>query len=204
MQKRTKRPDPKLGDRFGRLVCTGDRTHKAVNGNWRFPFQCDCGKKVSLSKYDVLLRGTKSCGCTRKNAMRKLPGQVSFTVLYVSCRQAARQRNVVFELTAKEHEDLIQNNCAYCDAAPSAYNAYVKADGSNRRTIKKTRQSTVDLSWIHANGIDRVDSNKGYVSDNCVACCANCSRAKWELSVDEFVCHIKRIADHILGNRRMT
>ena len=36
------------------------------------------------------------------------------------------------------------------------------------------------------NGIDRIDSSKGYVEGNVVTCCFNCNRAKSNLSQEEF------------------
>jgi hypothetical protein len=41
------------------------------------------------------------------------------------------------------------------------------------------------------NGIDRLDSTKGYTADNCVPCAGNINIAKQSLSVEEFVemCH---------------
>jgi hypothetical protein len=47
------------------------------------------------------------------------------------------------------------------------------------------------------NGIDRIDSKKGYILDNCVACCKMCNYMKGSLSVDVF---IKRV-EHILTNQ---
>ena len=45
------------------------------------------------------------------------------------------------------------------------------------------------------NGIDRVDSTKGYTKDNVVSCCRSCNMAKAELTVTEFFKHIKQIYD---------
>jgi hypothetical protein len=39
---------------------------------------------------------------------------------------------------------------------------------------------------ITYNGIDRVDSTKGYFNENVVSCCKVCNRAKSNLSLDEF------------------
>jgi len=43
------------------------------------------------------------------------------------------------------------------------------------------------------NGIDRVDNAIGYLTDNCVACCKVCNRAKLQMSKNEFFDHIKKI-----------
>jgi len=36
----------------------------------------------------------------------------------------------------------------------------------------------------HQNGIDRIDNNKGYLSDNCAACCSECNRMKRALDLE--------------------
>lgn len=46
---------------------------------------------------------------------------------------------------------------------------------------------------LYLNGIDRVDSNKGYHIDNCVPCCTSCNYAKHKLSQKEFYDKIKKI-----------
>lgn len=43
------------------------------------------------------------------------------------------------------------------------------------------------------NGIDRVDSTRGYTPDNVVSCCKTCNYAKGVLGADEFVNHCARI-----------
>jgi Zn-finger protein len=44
------------------------------------------------------------------------------------------------------------------------------------------------------NGIDRLDSNRGYIEGNIVPCCGDCNFAKRSLTVEDFLQLIKRIA----------
>jgi hypothetical protein len=46
------------------------------------------------------------------------------------------------------------------------------------------------------NGIDRIDSTKGYIGGNCVSCCKLCNSAKGDLSTDDFIEHILNIASY--------
>ena len=50
--------------------------------------------------------------------------------------------------------------------------------------------------WKH-NGIDRIDSSKGYTKDNCVSCCTHCNYAKHEMSVKEFKNFILSVYNHL-------
>jgi 5-methylcytosine-specific restriction endonuclease McrA len=43
------------------------------------------------------------------------------------------------------------------------------------------------------NGIDRIDSNKGYTMDNCVSCCWTCNRMKGNMTQQNFLEHISKI-----------
>lgn len=44
-------------------------------------------------------------------------------------------------------------------------------------------------------GIDRINSNKPYIIDNCVACCSMCNRMKNTYSQEEFINKCKLIAN---------
>ena len=46
---------------------------------------------------------------------------------------------------------------------------------------------------LKCNGIDRIDSSKGYTVENSVACCKYCNTAKNTMSVDEFLKWIGRV-----------
>lgn len=48
---------------------------------------------------------------------------------------------------------------------------------------------------VNTAGIDRVDSSKGYIIDNCVRCCSICNKAKNNLSVEDFLSHCKKIVN---------
>ena len=46
---------------------------------------------------------------------------------------------------------------------------------------------------LKCNGIDRIDSSKGYTVENSVPCCKYCNTAKNTMSVDEFLKWIGRV-----------
>src|SRR5207244_1433978 len=60
-------------------------------------------------------------------------------------------------ITAEQYAALIQDKCIYCGKEPAPYN-----------------------------GLDRVDSSKGYTPENTVACCTRCNYAKNDFSIEEF------------------
>jgi hypothetical protein len=68
---------------------------------------------------------------------------------------------------------MFSTNCHYCEAPPVL---------DNRKLVR--------------NGIDRVDSSKGYVTDNVVPCCRDCNVAKSDLSKAEFLNLVEKIYNH--------
>uniref|UniRef100_A0A6C0HCA8 HNH nuclease domain-containing protein n=1 Tax=viral metagenome TaxID=1070528 RepID=A0A6C0HCA8_9ZZZZ len=81
-------------------------------------------------------------------------------------QKSCLERCLEFKLSFDEFISIVNNDCFYC--------GYKNSD--------------------FVNGIDRIDSKKGYILDNCVACCKMCNYMKASLSIDVF---IKR-AEHTL------
>ena len=80
--------------------------------------------------------------------------------------RCAGDKNLDFEISQEEFNKIVKEPCHYCNI--------IQERGFN--------------------GIDRLDSNAGYVLDNCVSCCKTCNYMKCSLPVDVF---LKRI-EHIL------
>lgn len=87
----------------------------------------------------------------------------------------AKKRGLVFELSDEVFARLISGLCHYCGEPPSN----TMNDGGY---------------GFRYNGIDRLDSEVGYVADNCVSCCGICNDMKKNLSKEEFLDRIKKIA----------
>ena len=53
------------------------------------------------------------------------------------------------------------------------------------------------------NGLDRVDSDKGYYIDNVVSCCHHCNIMKYTYSTEDFLYHCKKIINHSRQSARL-
>lgn len=84
-------------------------------------------------------------------------------------KKNARVKGLKFELSEEVFIKLTSGDCIYCGQVP----------GNKRHTQNKKR------SYIY-NGIDRVDSSKGYEKGNCVSCCSTCNYMKRRKTVSEF------------------
>ncbi len=118
-----------------------------------------------------------------RHSTKKLPGnQTAKNRLIGVYKQEAIKKNVLFTLTEDEFFSLTSSDCYYCGVEP-------------KQVFKPSHYSSsneVDRFYIY-NGIDRVDSNRGYEKDNCLTSCCTCNFAKRSMSKDQFLKWVKRI-----------
>lgn len=97
----------------------------------------------------------------------------SLQARYQTYKQSAKKRNLEFDLTREEFNEITSKSCYYC------------GDYSG------------DFLGEQYCGIDRVDSSIGYIKENMVPCCTTCNRMKLDHSVDEWVFKMKQILEHL-------
>lgn len=97
-------------------------------------------------------------------------------------KRNAKKRDLEWNLSATEFEDLAKSRCTYC--------------GKSAGRRKLWREGEPVVSFERLNGVDRADSTKGYTPDNCVPCCTTCNRFKSKMSQKEFIRHVRRISNH--------
>lgn len=148
-----------------------------------FNCQCECGNYKKILAGNVLNNTIKSCGCKKKQLIAK--ANIEY---YGENKQLSVEKRMysdyklhgkAFDLTFEEFNKIIQLNCNYCGSAP------------NHLRFNKSKKLSALL-----NGVDRLDSTKGYTKDNCVPCCTTCNYMKNTLSVTTFLEHIKKIKNH--------
>lgn len=100
-------------------------------------------------------------------------------------KKSAKIRKIEYGLTEEQFLELTQEDCFYCGAKPYRIQKHKQCKGT----------------YI-CNGIDRVDSKKGYTIDNVVSCCKICNYAKRTSTLQEFQNWIERVYSHFcLFNR---
>lgn len=148
--------------------------------------QCECGT-ISIVKGSHIKGGhSKSCGCLRKENMKRLPkGEAAFNGLVADYKSGANNRGYEWRLTNEEFLKLIKGNCYYCNSLP--LNIFPS------KSIAHKYNGTINY-----NGIDRNDNSIGYSLDNSVSCCKLCNIMKMALSEDVFLEQTKKIFLHKL------
>ena len=144
-----------------------------ANGHSYYKVECQkCGNIRVLSIGNM--KNKKYC-----NKCRDATGNVAYNAFYNGYKSGAKKRNLDFMLTPPQFVTLIQSNCIYCGRAPEEHEYKL---GAKREKYK-----------FIANGIDRIDSAKGYTVDNCVSCCTQCNTMKLNYTREQFLNQVKRI-----------
>lgn len=216
------------GQKFGRLIVlyentTDPRNEKCKYTIWRC--KCECGNECDVIGSNLIKGATKSCGCLQKetvsnrstkdirqydefgNVIKKLcpccqqwlplnnyqkhkPSKDGYASVCKTCssyrltsrysfyKSNAKVRGLIFNLSLEDFNDITKEPCYYC----GGYNG--KFDS------------------VPFSGVDRIDSNKGYVQDNVIPCCEVCNKMKNNLSQDVWIQHMQKILNHlgVIGN----
>lgn len=114
----------------------------------------------------------------------------SYRCRATTMKAQAKKRGLPWSLSIEEVIHIIKDKCFYCGVEPeSSFNAY-----KNRRLPKwRYTKELLEQSWIKTNGIDRINSAKGYSLDNVVPCCKICNQAKNDMTSEQFEKWMDRI-----------
>jgi hypothetical protein len=170
------------GQRFNRLFVESLAYQK--DGKYYWNVVCDCGTKKVIAGYKLRTKNTQSCGCLQKENRLQPFGDATFNQIWHNYKYSSKNRNIDFCLQKDDVRNLIQQNCFYCGIEPYQV---VKSNCNNGDTVY--------------NGIDRIDSSKGYTLDNCVPCCGRCNVAKLAMPREEFLEWIERVYNYSIKNK---
>ena len=179
------------GKRFGRLTViewiADPLPSKQVLHKGTWACVCDCGKTIYQSTNHLTSGHSESCGClhderltdyNRKNGFLKNKGvRTVEKIVLTMYKRNSKKDNRVFLLSDEEALSIMRNPCSYCGDIDLRTNPYSKE------------------SFL-LNGIDRVDSSKGYEIGNVVPCCKKCNIAKHNYSKEDFLLMVKKIYEY--------
>ena len=140
-----------------------------------------CQHVVSRSKESIV---TKFDNLKCENCVSNRFGKCLNTRLYNVYSHYinnARQRDITWNLTEIEFKKLVSGDCYYCGKPPH-----------------KTKTSSYKDKSHLMNGIDRIDSMKGYSVNNCVSCCGHCNIMKNKFSQKQFLQNIVSIYNNLI------
>lgn len=160
---------------------------------------CDCGNE-KITDTGLLRSGRcKSCGCLLKIASNKEEDRnkaVIKNLFNSSIRKRSKKIGLEYNISIEYFTELINKSCHYCGIEHS--NSLKDRLWSSRKGGKKYNYVVSDYVLVF-NGIDRIDSDKGYITGNVVPCCKYCNSAKNIMSDFEFKNFISRIYNHYIN-----
>jgi len=179
------------GFKIGRLTVLNVSNKRNKNNRLMWDCVCDCDNKVTVLG-DLLNKslrggiGTKSCGCLRSNVHNKIKNREKalWRKLYNSSTLKKDNYRIKkgwdeSDITFEYFKSICSSACAYCGVISS----------------NEIKDKASDKTLMY-NGLDRVDSDKGYLKDNVVSCCKHCNMAKSNMSVEDFLHWVNRVYNY--------
>ncbi|MDD6827938.1 MAG: hypothetical protein PUE12_17865 [Oscillospiraceae bacterium] len=207
------------GRKFGRLTALYENKDDPRKEKYRFSIWhcvCDCGNECDVFGTSLTQGKTKSCGCLQKDTVSKMftkdirkfdeDGNITEkfcpmckkwrsidnyyknnysidgynSTCKICCKYRlqerydfyknnAKRRKLDFDLDIDQFDDITQQSCVYCGNYNGEYNQ------------------------IMFSGIDRINSDEGYVNGNIVPCCDTCNKMKGVLTVDQWLNHMQSV-----------
>ena len=188
----------RVGDRYGRLLVVS-HSGKDKRNKHLWLCKCDCGNEKIIVSDNLSSGKSNSCGCLKSEFLANSGFQFKgienredaiLKVQYSHLKRRNRLKGFTNVITFDEFCNLSKTKCYYCGLE----NSREIEDCYNETKTKGKISDTV----IKINGIDRIDSNKGYSFDNVVACCKYCNGAKNTMTQEEFKEWIKRVYEHYI------
>lgn len=163
------------GQRFGKLVVLGPAPGRR-RGYTCWKIKCDCGSPEKIASTMHLTRKVRSiisCGCL----LRKPSGQANRNRVLRDYKRNSKKRGSAWGISDKQFDELITSDCHYCGVHPSNICNLLESNGV-----------------FIFNGIDRIDNQRGYATDNVVPCCKACNWAKGKMAYEDFMKYLERVA----------
>lgn len=178
----------KVGDKFGELtVISADYIYAKIKARRiSYKVACTCGGEfyaVATKLRTGVITSCKDCSFKHRETTRDQVTQIEqlFT-RYILNRVIGKDIEV--SINPEQYGQLAMQDCYYCGEPPRSVDRFLS-------------RKYVNTEPICINGIDRLDSNKGYELGNCVPCCVSCNYAKHKLSQHDFYAKVIKIYNRL-------
>ena len=183
----------RTNDKYGRLTVIS-HAGKDHRGKHLWLCLCECGNKKVVVSDNLSSGKSNSCGCLKAEFLARKGNQFGLhddrelallKVQYHHIKKRNKDKGFGDVISFEVFSHLSKSPCKYCGLE------YSKEIGD--RLSESPKQKRLSDHILRCNGIDRVDSSKGYTEENSVSCCKHCNIAKNTMSEDDFYKWIKRV-----------
>lgn len=155
---------------------------------------CDCGNEKVVVSDNLSSGKSNSCGCLKSEFLARKGNQYGLyedrevallKVQYSHLKKRDKNKGFTDTISFDVFSLLSKSPCKYCGLEHSK-------EIEDRLHESKSQKRLSD-HVLKCNGIDRVDSSKGYTVENSASCCKYCNTAKNTMSESDFYEWIKRV-----------
>ena len=197
--RRTTLPDL-IGEKINQLTVIKGPFSKNKEGRLYWSCLCDCGIITDINNSRLSKKVAIACrDCVSTSIIKKfnsekripynkmMPGEAAFNDLYRRYQKSADKKQITFLLSKEDFRKITKENCTYCGSFPK--NCHPSKESEHKLNEKGKRTN----GFYTYNGVDRVNSSKGYEGSNCVSCCANCNYIKNDWDLEELKLHLSKM-----------
>jgi len=183
----------RVNDKHGRLTVIS-HAGKDHRNKHLWLCLCECGNEKVVVSDNLSSGKSNSCGCLKAEFLARKGNQYGLhedrevallKVQYSHLKRRDKKKGFSDTLSLDVFSLLSKSPCKYCGLEHSK-------EIEDRLNESKSQKRLSD-HVLKCNGIDRVDSSKGYTVENSVACCKYCNTAKNTMSENDFYEWIKRV-----------
>lgn len=183
----------RTGDRYGRLVASS-HAGKDHRGKHLWLCKCDCGNEKVIVSDNLSSGKSNSCGCLKSEFLAKKGNQYGLyedrevallKVQYHHLKKRSKAKGFASVIDFERFKILSKSPCKYCGLEHS------KEIPDRLNQTKNGKRLSNHI--LKCNGIDRIDSSKGYTDDNSISCCKHCNTAKNTMSEADFYKWVRRV-----------
>lgn len=157
------------GNRYGKLVVLERSDNKGTGACWLC--KCDCGAEKIVLGTNLRAKLIRGCGCIQ-GARKYSRKDSTWQHLYSAHKQ---NHNKWGALPFDDWKLIVQMPCSNCG-------------------LEAPERMSPNGDPVHAHGIDRIDSTKGYIPGNVQPMCSDCNYAKSDSTQEQFNTWIERVA----------
>ena len=174
-----------IGKKYGKLLVVS--FYKKYNNKNLYTCICDCGNTTIAPVYKLTSGRKKSCGCIRKNKNKyKKKSLHAWSINEVP----QKGRNPFFALCTRSKGNAMKRGLDFKIDGNFIYNLYNKQNGL---CFFSHIPLNLNAGCLDSISIDRLDSDIGYVEDNCVLTCRAINYLKNNFTEDDTISFLQKI-----------